>query len=331
MKILWVCIALALPGTAMAEDCTLTKIGSADIVSEHGNLIVPGTINESPTNVIIDTGSWVSHISPNIVDQQKLPTTRHGFTSISVTGQETDITVLVSKLSVGTLRGTNKTMAVSSSVFDSGGNIGALLGADVLMTMDLDVDFANKKLNFMSQDHCAGRVVYWHPSVVAVVPFRLSDDYHIMLPVTLDGVELKAVLDTGADLSTINMTAAERYFGLAADSPGVSRDGAVNGDTKVIGYKHKFKTLSFGGITIANLAMEMVPDKMKDHEDNTPPTGSLIPDRDFQGMPDVLIGAEELRHLHVYIAYKEKKIYISPAQEAPAVASTAQGTTTAGH
>jgi hypothetical protein len=41
-----------------------------------------------------------------------------------------------------------------------------------------------------------------------------------------------------------------------------------------------------------------------------------------EGVTDMILGLNELRHLHLYIAYKEQKLYISPAA-APQVAATA--------
>ena len=38
-----------------------------------------------------------------------------------------------------------------------------------------------------------------------------------------------------------------------------------------------------------------------------------IDTRDEALEPDILLGMNVLKHLHVYIAYKEKKLYITPA------------------
>jgi len=43
-----------------------------------------------------------------------------------------------------------------------------------------------------------------------------------------------------------------------------------------------------------------------------PPTGGLIADtRQPAGLPDLRLGMSTLSKLHVYIAYKERKLYIT--------------------
>jgi hypothetical protein len=64
--------------------------------------------------------------------------------------------------------------------------------------------------------------------------------------------------------------------------------------------------------------------------DNAPPLGTRIREPDTeQGLPQVLIGMDILRHLHLYIAYREQKLYITPAS-APDVPAAGAATSTPG-
>ena len=48
------------------------------------------------------------------------------------------------------------------------------------------------------------------------------------------------------------------------------------------------------------------------------PTGGLIANsRQASGLPDLRLGMSTLSKLHVYIAYKERKLYITSADDAP--------------
>jgi hypothetical protein len=95
------------------------------------------------------------------------------------------------------------------------------------------MDFGAGKLNDFSQDHCPGKVVYWNPAAVSAVPMRVRNRTKIELDVTLDEHSFKAVLDTGASRSTISLAMAHGVFGLEPGSPGVTRSGNVNGDSKL--------------------------------------------------------------------------------------------------
>ena len=65
------------------------------------------------------------------------------------------------------------------------------------------MDFAAGKLNLMLGDHCEGKVVYWPAKALATVPITIND-YDIRVPVTVDGHNLMAVIDTGASTSTVS-------------------------------------------------------------------------------------------------------------------------------
>lgn len=80
-----------------------------------------------------------------------------------------------------------------------------VLALDLFEAVDYDLDFANKKLTLFSDKHCPGKVLYWPADVIAEVPFEFVGE-HITFPVTLDGVTLRAVLDTGASASNVNLT-----------------------------------------------------------------------------------------------------------------------------
>jgi hypothetical protein len=80
-------------------------------------------------------------------------------------------------------------------------------------------------------------------------------------------------------------------------------------------WRHRFKSLSLAGLEVANPEVAIIPDKMS-AKLNSWSTGTQM-DKPTFDKPPMLIGMNVLRHLHVYIAYKEKKLYITPAASAP--------------
>jgi len=314
---IFLAMMVAWAGPAFAADCPPLKIvGQAQMVSTRGMLLVPGKLQDQPINVLIDTGGWVRVISPEMVEKLKLTPTRRNVEQIGVTGKPMNRTVTLSSFQAGTLYGEHMPFFVGNAPFDADGRVGALIGPEILTQFDVDLDFGAHKINFIRQDHCEGNVVYWPHKVVAVVPFELSEQRHILLPVMLDGVKMTAMLDTGATNSVINFDAADTYFGLTKKSPDVKKIGVVNGDAKVALYARTFKTLVIAGVTISNPTLNMMPDLMRIHLHQTPPINSLIVrEKEADGMEDVILGLEELRHLHIYIAYKEQKLYITPTSE----------------
>lgn len=321
MKKLWLLTALALVASNSFADETcgpLKIVGQADMLSTEDSLLVPAKVNGIETKMIIDTGGWYRQLFPVVQSKLNLPTTRRNIYAIDATGRKTDKTVTVSDFEIGTFRAKDVPFYVPENGYDD--DIGGLMGPQMFTTVDLDLDFANKKINFILQDHCEGKVVYWKTPSYAAIPFVLGNDGHIRIPVELDGHQFKALLDTGASQSTITFRAAESAFGITKDSPGVTKNGHINGDKKAEEYERTFKTLTLAGITFNNPKLAIIPDFMRNHQINEhqPQINSLIDTNpDTEGIDDIIVGLEELRHLHVYIAYKERKVYISPITSAP--------------
>jgi predicted aspartyl protease len=122
------------------------------------------------------------------------------------------------------------------------------------------------------------------------------DTTHIRIPVTIDGKEINAVLDTGAPTSFITMRAARRYLGLDEKDPALKSRGTVsiNGMAGTV-YNYPFQSLSFGAIQVSHPQIHIVEDRVWDNQ------------------TDLLLGIGILRQLHLYIAYKEGNMYITPA------------------
>ena len=67
-------------------------------------------------------------------------------------------------------------------------------------------------------------------------------------------------------------------------------------------------------MTIDNPEINLVPDEVKARmpNKNRPKTGSLTRgDEVTSRLPDLTLGMSTLRKMHVYIAYREKKVYIT--------------------
>jgi predicted aspartyl protease len=315
MKPWWAFAAFAmLASSAAAETCgPLQIVGQADILSTQGALLVPAKVNGLQTTMIIDTGGWYRQLFPVVSEKLNLPTTRRNLIAYDITGRKTDKTVTVADFEIGTFKAKDVPFYVPKTGI--GDNIGGLMGPQLLMAVDVDLDFGGKKVNFILQDHCEGKVVYWKTPAYAVVPFTLTDTGHIRLPVELDGKKFIAMLDTGASTSAISMRAAEESFGITKDSPGVIKGDYVNGDKRAQDYRRTFDSLTIGGITLKNPTLALLPDLLRNHMLNAhrPKINSHIDtNNEALGLDDVTVGLEELRHLHVYIAYKEEKLYISP-------------------
>jgi hypothetical protein len=150
----------------------------------------------------------------------------------------------------------------------------------------------------------------------------------MVVPVTIDGHELKATIDTGATLSIIRLDRAKYVFGLQPDSPDMTVVGHVGDDQKAPIFSYPFKTLTFGDITVTNPHIHIYTDivnKNADHSASTEFRAKMVSD-DIT-LPDVIIGMHVLRKLHLYMALREGKLYFTeasaPASPTPVTAPAA--------
>jgi predicted aspartyl protease len=321
------CVIAVLAGASPAvgqDSCPpLSLITSVDMqIGSDGRIYVPAAINGAKKSMLVDTGGFFTEITQPVSEALKLSPRHTRLEIVGVAGDETGLAVRAG-FTLGKLHSDSMDFMVmpgnhsfAPDVTDAAG----LLAPNLLRVYDLDLDLDRRKLTLISPKHCDGKVVYWRAGSVAVIPVRINLDGHILVPVELDGERMTAVLDTGATTSVLNLDTARKDFGLEPGSNDAPLNASlVNGEIKV--YSHRFKTLALEGVAVANPKLTLMPDLMRGKlynphnklEGDTRISNSVIE----TGLGDMILGMDILRHLHMYIAYKEQKLYVSPASGGP--------------
>ncbi len=305
--------------SAHADDCKLARIADLNVEISHGKIFVPVSIESANRLMAIDTGAPLSALDPQTATNLNLVTRRiYQGAMFNAAGEQFTQMAIIHMLGIGQLRAQDARVLVWPSRMSQDPQMGGVLGADLLRHYDIDIDLANRKVGLFSQDHCPGKVVYWTSDHVAVIPMHVVNSGHIAVPVTLDGHEFDAILDTGSYNTYLSLEAAQNVYGLRPDSPELVRDSNANGPGGVPLYRHTFEALTLEGLKIANVPVVVWHNMLKFGVSQTPPIGSRLSDSDESGgVTDMMLGLHELRNLHVYIAYKEEKIYVSPSVAAP--------------
>jgi predicted aspartyl protease len=318
---------------AMADDCGHLKLrATLDMTLTRGDaILVPATVNGTEMHMLLDTGGAVSSLSAKTVKALGLSRRDAGLKLLDVTGNASHQFVRLDTLELGGLKGTDIALMVAP---DPNAPFDGVIAGDILKRYDVEFNFVTRKLNLFSPDHCEGQVIYWPTTGVAVVPFSMSrpmnsvpgqparlqrmPDTHIRVPVTLDGKTFSAIIDTGAYNTSISAVTAKSAFDVTADSPGAVPAGFLNGDPKAQRFGYVFHSLAFEGIAVSNPHVVIFPDLIgKKDPNNTFVLGSNIIKADDDMGPEVTVGMDVLKRLHVYIAYQEQKLYITPPDQAP--------------
>jgi predicted aspartyl protease len=305
---------------AGAQCGALQLLTSLDVKPDQaGRPMITATINDKPVALLVDTGGGLSSLTKRTVRELNLQTAASRIQLKNIAGGSKNLEVRLPSIMLGGLRLEGPYFMVLPGPDEGGREIetfGGLLGSEMLRNVDFDFDFAANKVNLISQDHCAGNVVHWPAPAVAVVPFTFSAYGHITFRMELDGRRVNAMLDTGASNTILNLDVARRTFRVDVNAPDVEKVGEI-GRSQTGVYRRRFQTIAFEGVAVTNPMITMYPDLMGGSSLGEPRTGSIIREA-RNGLPDLILGMNVLTQMHVYIASKEHKLYITAANSQPA-------------
>jgi hypothetical protein len=170
--------------------------------------------------------------------------------------------------------------------------IDGLLGRDLLSLLDLDLDLPGRRLTLYHVHDCAGRFLPWD-SAYAAIPVIMPAEDAMIVPVRLNGMPLRAMLDTGAGASLL---AAPGMFRLGLQ-PAFLEGDPVDlisglGPRVTTMHRHKFRSLQVGGETIDNPQIWVAAIRLSP-------------------IVDMLLGADWLAGRRVWISYASRQLFVA--------------------
>jgi tetratricopeptide (TPR) repeat protein len=280
--------------TVRADSCALTQLTELPIEgSAIGSPIVKILLDDQPRNVLIDTGGFWSLIDPASASAYHPQTAEIGG-HLGLGGYFSDRYVVVPSVQLGVFKFFRAGFYLEPSEYGVG--VDATLGANWLQAFDLEIDPVRNVVALFTQKHCDGQVVYWPHTDLAELPIKIDHNQKtITVPITLDGQQIEATIDTGSPETYMSMRLAKSLFDLTEKSPGmIERATSTNrfGKTETR-YRYQFKSLSIGDVTFIHPMVSLAETSL--------------------GVPDLILGMHQLHGLHLYFAYGEKKLYVTSA------------------
>jgi hypothetical protein len=276
------------------------------------------TVNGTPRTFLLNTRNS-SAVSRQVVTEQKISTRTWG-KSYLIDGSSINAYAVTIDLGVGGQVLKDNEMLVNENL----GRWDGLFAPDLMQHYDIEMDFVGRKLNYFLTDHCDGQVVYWPNAGITSVDFHGWDDHRdfpdLTIPVSIDGHEVMASVIASNPDTTMDADTAHQLFQLTADSPGAVPLGTLDGNLAHRVYGYTFKTLTIGGLTIRSPRMRVIPDLVGTKGTETVQADSHIVRRTDHTLPAIRLGMNVLGRLHLYLAAKEHKLYIT---NAPAAAQSA--------
>jgi predicted aspartyl protease len=288
MKAGLVLTALLLAVIPAQAQARCAPISSLPLRQQDGKLLVEVEVNNRPATFLLDTGGVTSVIATRLAARLNLPTrVNHAKVDVRDAGgarAERYVTIRNVTLGERRIRPRNYIVAELRQGVDG------LLAPDLLRDLDLDLDFAGQRLDLYAAGACAGRP----PGSGTFSSAAMLDGgwaRRIQVETMLDGRPFRATVDTGARQSYVAASAAEAAFGISpARAPGAAR-GIFGGEVAVT--PHDFTTLQLGEMVWENPRLHLAS-----------------PEDGFDGAP-LLLGLQQLQGLRLFVAYSERKLYIS--------------------
>ncbi len=321
MRILLASVALTIgvgfSGVAYAADCSPLQIKNTvkmEPIARSGLMMVPITLDGREKRFLFNTSAYLNQLSRTTAQELQLNEHHSRYHVADPQGHDTESFVQVGDVTFGQAK--TKEIQFEVALNPAAGTTApfdGMLSTGIFTHEDIDMDFGAERLNFFSTDHCEGKVVYWPHQVLAVVPMVMEQG-HIDLTVTLDGHPVRAMLSTGSNRTVLSLQRAQELMNFSPDAgapPGNLKDDA---DNKV--YPRRFAALSFDGVTVANPVVTVRQIRYGGGPGDDLVIGSHALHKDDiinRLSPDMMIGMDVLRHLHVYVATTESKLYITEA------------------
>jgi hypothetical protein len=310
-----------LPAAADADGCKLSQIASLVLTTAtDGEPLVPVKINGSAVNLRLDLNDPFSFLTSGAAAQLRLaPADSHTAPEVVFRDRaekrgifKGDVSVVtVAEMEIGPLivRGLGLYSASGVSFADgiSGG-----LGLDVLGRYDIELDLAKNRLDVFDPDHCRGQVVYWTHQPVGIVDIETMPGGTFHYNFNLDGKAIGAFVTPENSRTTLAFFTAREEFSLTHASKSVVAAGTD--ETLGAVYRYPFKSLDANGLSIANPAVYLSGDENNDMVcDSKAHERGINHGYRCRGDAALKLGLHELRALHLFFDFSEKKLYVTAA------------------
>lgn len=295
LLLLLLLVFLARCGTAPEIHCDLAMVAQIPLEVQDHLLVVPAGINGRWVRLVVDSGAERTTISDAAAERLELPhDPRYINHSMGIGGTTTSTDVTIDRLVLGSVHFPINRIAVGTFKLQTSHGLSAdgLLGADILLAYDMDIDVPGGKLTLYRSRVCANARPPWTEPSIEIAGVRARKD-RLLLPFVLDNEPGLAILDTGAQGNVVGVDMARR---MGLDQQVLARDQPVRqhgvGPAEIISHLHQFRLLRIGPVA------EEYP-------------RITVLTSDF-GVGDALIGEEFMQGRRVWLSFRNRQVFVSP-------------------
>ena len=286
--------AAPLATPSRAAGCAPVAKADLPLALVHRRPLVTMTIDGAPASMVLDTGAESTLLSEAAA--RRLGLAAHYAYAHAMGGVGGEVNageVRPEHVAFGGAVMAGFFIAVARVTFPpvEGLAVDGLLGADMLVDYDVELDFAHGRARLYTPAACDAPAVPWPPGHGEVKAHK-SMHRHLFFPVRLDGLEVMAFIDTGAQISVLSAGAA-KHIGLTSAALALDPKLGVHGVAGAeSGRVHRFARLEVGGVAWAPTPIAVMPLRLDD--------------------ADMILGVDFLLAHRVWLGYAGRVVLVAP-------------------
>jgi predicted aspartyl protease len=288
--------AIGIASARAADDasCGATPIGKLTVATINDVPFVTLMANGHPVVLVLDTGAERTVLLPSAAERigAHAPQVEFQQRLRGISGSLSTREIELESFAAGGLSipwhravvAPVTTPKVFTTPFDG------LLGDDVLSGFDFDVDLPHQRMTFYERGACVTAPPWAGP--YAAISTGQSRSEHLFFPVKLDGREVSAIVDTGAQRTTVAKWAANA-LGITEELLQHDQPMTTYGATaeQLNSHIHQFQQLQVGAEVIPRPQLVVSDVKLQDAA--------------------VVLGVDFLRSARIYISYASLEIFLA--------------------
>lgn len=221
----------AAPQANAAQNCKMLQLGELPVTMEGTRPMVDATLNGQPVHLIADSGAFFSTLGDKKAVELKLEPSNHPDILMRGVNGVIDARVEVAR-QFTVLHHTYKDLVFITAPNYYDARADGLLGQNFLNVWETEYDLADGAIRLFKAEGCGDAVLaYWaNNQPYSVIHINPVQERHtaILGKVSVNGVELTALFDTGASRSVLSLHGAARA-GIKRDDPSLRPAGVSGG------------------------------------------------------------------------------------------------------
>jgi predicted aspartyl protease len=285
-----------LAGCAESPGGACKLVWRADLpIEPRDNLIFVGVMFDGhPATLVMDTGAERTTLTETAVTRLRLRRDLHHPTNtVGIGGASASYEAVLDDFAVGVFRLPVERVKVGTFMLPeiAGVQPDGLLGADILLAFDLDIDLPAHQLTIYRARPCADSRPPWTVPYASVEGVGMWRD-RLMVPLSANGADGRAVLDTGAQRTVIRPEFAARG-GVTQAMLDTDPSRTMRGVSReAVSFRlHIFDTIRIGTETAHGVALPV----------------ARLPG----GEEDALIGGEFLRGRQIWLSAASHQVFFT--------------------